>query len=266
MILHGHKHTNHVGIDGSIIPVSNEKQFKPLCISSGGTVGGYPKINDNQSFKLISFEKESRLRTTASIREVPLLDSGKPLNIIEKESKIFSVPISSKLPELHDFRIVKDILDTFIRDQLAPELKTSEHLIITGTEFEFPAAHPDIVGEKSRYKSYCVLEKSNERIFYDIILAIQRLDFRQKARIYWMLTDVKGLKKHSKCKVVILLGNLEETHFFQGQVKGEIQKSMEEIKKWFRPAFQSGLIEIRQHNFSQEKIEELISGVTNSLL
>jgi len=268
LVLHGHKHTNHVAIDGSIIPVSSREQFNPICISSGGTVGGYPRLGDRQSFKLITFDEECRPRTTASIREVPLLDSANPWYTIEKESKIYSVPISSKLPELHDLKIVKDTLDTFMLEQYAPELNESEYLIITGAEFKFPAANPDIVGEASRYRSYCVVEKPNETIFYDIILAIQRLDFRQKARIYWMLTDVKGLEKRSskKCKIVILVGNLEETHFFQGELKGEVRKSIEEIQNWFMPAFKSGLIEIRQHNFSQEDIERLTSKVTESLL
>lgn len=267
LVLHGHKHTNHVALDGSMIPISSSKRFSPLCIISGGTVGGNPRLGDKQTFKLIRFDEDNGPRTAAIIQEIPLLDNADPYPIIKKDSTIYSVPITSGLPELHDLQAIKDSLDAFMRDHYAAELRDNNKLIISGAELRIPAAHPDIIGEASQYNCYCVAEKLDEMVFYDIIQATQRLDFRQKARIYWMLTDVKGFELHSskRSRVIILVGNLEETHFFQGKTKGEIEKSIEEIKRLFKPASISGLLEIREHAFSQEEVEQLASGATISL-
>jgi len=55
-VLHGHKHINYVGLDASLIPISENRALNPLCIVSGGTVGGYPRLNDKQTFKLLQLD------------------------------------------------------------------------------------------------------------------------------------------------------------------------------------------------------------------
>lgn len=57
VVLHGHKHTNHVGLDGALIPISDKTRFNPLCVVSGGTVGGNPRLNDRQTFKLLQLSR-----------------------------------------------------------------------------------------------------------------------------------------------------------------------------------------------------------------
>ena len=99
-----------------------------------------------------------------------------------------------------------------------------------------------------------------KKVFYDIILATEDLGFRQKARIYWVLNDVKKLAEstNKKCKVIIIIGNLEKTHFFQGLSKDEISDSIKDLEKVFEPACKNGLLEIRTHLFTQDDIEILI--------
>ncbi len=259
MVLHGHKHTNHVSLDGSIIPISSKKPFSPICICSGGTISGYPRLNDTQSFKVIIFDEDTGPRTSATVMEVPLLDDPDPRHVIQNESKIYPVPISSRLPGLHDLPDVKEKLDSFLRDKYAKELKTDGHLVVSGAKSQLPPADTDIVSKASKYNFDCIIDKSAERIFYDIILATRTLNFRQRARIYWMLTDVKSLanREKKKSKIVILIGNLEGTHFFRGQIRGEINESIKLIKKWFSPALKGSLLQIRQHNFVQDEVEEL---------
>lgn len=101
-VLHGHKHTNHIGIDGDLIPVSDKLRFDPLCVVSGGTVGGYPRLNDYQSFKLLFLTGAKGPRSRAIIHEIPIRLAGNPADALVDEAKIYHAPISRKIPRLHD--------------------------------------------------------------------------------------------------------------------------------------------------------------------
>ncbi|PYK25651.1 MAG: hypothetical protein DME59_09995 [Verrucomicrobia bacterium] len=98
-VLHGHKHTNNVSLDGSLIPVSDKKNRNPLCVVSGGTIGGMPRLSDSQTFKLIELVGDTGPRFEAVITEIPLRDTGSPSDIIAQESRIYRVPFAAKLPE-----------------------------------------------------------------------------------------------------------------------------------------------------------------------
>lgn len=258
LVLHGHKHTNHVAIDGSIIPLDSSMQFSPICISSGGTIGGYPRLQDRQTFKLIKFEQESGPRNKATIEEIPLLDAD-PAHVLQNEKKVYPIPISSRLPALHDFEVLKTCTDKYLSGISAPELNADGLTILPG-EFQIPTANPDIVSGASSYTCYRILESHSEKIFFDIFLATKELGFRQKARIYWLLSDVKKLEQTSdqKCKVVLIVGNLERTHFSESIRIGEIGESIRDLENVFQPARLNGLLEIRTHEFSQDEIERLI--------
>src|SRR5439155_25058441 len=74
-VLHGHKHTNNVSLDSSPIPVSEGTRYDPLCIVSGGTVGGVPRLSDCQTFKIINLVGDAGPRRKAVITEIPLKDA-----------------------------------------------------------------------------------------------------------------------------------------------------------------------------------------------
>ena len=98
-VLHGHKHTNNVSLDGSLIPVSDKKNRNPLCVVSGGTIGGMPRLSDSQTFKLVELVGDTGPRFEAVITEIPLRDTGSPSDIIAQESRIYRLPFAAKLPE-----------------------------------------------------------------------------------------------------------------------------------------------------------------------
>lgn len=260
MVFHGHKHTNHVALDASIIPLNSPRKLDPFCVSSGGTICGYPRLQDRQTFKLIKLEEDRGPRTKATITEVPLLDT-EPSYTIAHDSKVYSVPLSSRLPTLHDLKDLKHKADELVCKFIAKELSSQYNgLVLSSSDMELPSANPGIVGNGLSYKWYRVLESTEERVFYDIILATKDLGFKQKARIYWMLTDVNNLV-HSlgkASKVILLIGNLEGTHFFEGKEKDEIEASIKSVKQFFAPAIGSGLFEVRSHNFTQDEVDGLV--------
>lgn len=261
LVLHGHKHTNHVALDGSVIPLNSQRQFSPLCISSGGTIGGYPRLQDRQSFKLIVLDEEKGPRTKALIREVPLNDAD-PRNVMATEAKIYSVPLSSRLPGLHDLAPLKQKADDFIRDACAPELGDPEKVVMAGAELRIPSTNSDLISGAQYYTCHRVLETPGAKTYYDIFLAPKALGFKQRARLYWMLNDVRSLSESSEkqVQVVLMIGNLEETHFFQGSRRGEVARSIDEMKRFFGPAIKKRLLEVRVHPFSQDEVEALIRG------
>jgi len=262
MVLHGHKHTNHVALDGSVIPVNSQKQFSPLCICSGGTVGGYPRLQDRQSFKLITLDEPSGPRTRATITETPLFDED-PGHVIKAKSTIYPIPISSRLLGLHDLTSLKKKADDFIFSHCAPEVGQSKSVLLRQAQVEIPTANPDLLADASHYACYLVADSESERVFYDIFLATDEAGFKEKARIYWLLNDVKGLSRPDgkKCRVVVMIGNFEQTHFFKGRTKGEIKQSINKLQDSFAPACKSGLLEVRSHSFSQPEVDDLVREV-----
>lgn len=259
-VLHGHKHTNHVAVDGSIIPI-NAKGPSPLCIVSGGTVGGHPRIGDHQGFKILELEEESGPRRAAKIIEVPLLDAADPRSVIQKEAKLFMIPVSERAPVLHELKSLKESLDYALIQAIAPELLHPQAFVMSGAQYQMPAANPELVGQASKYEFHSVLEGLDGKSFYDVILAPARLSFIYRARVYWMLTDVAALaKKMNTCvKIIVLIGDMEQTLFESVEQEGEIARSIETLKRWFKPALDSELLEIRVHSFTQPEVELIAS-------
>ncbi|MGY2041155.1 metallophosphoesterase family protein [Pseudomonas pergaminensis] len=251
-VLHGHKHANHVGIDSALIPISDKSPFTPLCIISGGTVGGNPSINDKQSFKLLRLEGNNGPRVRATVTEIAILESTN-YSASLNDARIFHAPISQKLPQLHDIPEVKYALDQRLVDELAPELLQGT----TSFDVSIGSSLSHLVSSALRYKCHASFEDAHSRNFYEIILATKRLGFGDKARIYWLLNDVnsmlaiQGIKK----KVVVLIGSLGGTHFSQAAETNEISESIEKLSEHFEPAITGGILEIRVHTFIQSEVE-----------
>jgi 3',5'-cyclic AMP phosphodiesterase CpdA len=258
LVLHGHKHTNNVSLDGSLIPVSDKSTYSPLCIISGGTVGGIPRTGDTQSFKLIELKGNVGPRNQATVREVPLRDTASPSDVIGKYSRFYQVPLAAKLPELHDNHELKEALDNILANKLAPELFRKNSYIISVGETQLPSGVPEIVSNKINYRFYRSAENSSEIVYYELLLATEELNFRQRSRIHWMLTDVRASRRDSilNCRVVLLIGDLSKTGLFQGRLPDEVKKSIATLKNWFGPAIKSGLLEVRAHQFSPRQVRE----------
>lgn len=251
-VLHGHKHANHVGIDSALIPISDKSPFTPLCIISGGTVGGNPSINDKQSFKLLRLEGDIGPRARATVTEIAIQESTN-YSASLNDARIFHAPISQKLPQLHDIPEVKDALDQRLVDELAPEL--SQGTISFDVSIGSSLSH--LVSSALRYKCHASLEDVHGKTFYEIILATKRLGFGVQARIYWLLHDVNAMLANQgvKKKVVVLIGALGGTHFSQATEASEVSESIEKIRRHFEPAILGGTLEIRVHTFMQSEVE-----------
>lgn len=113
-VLHGHKHTNHVGLDGSLIPLSEMGPFTPLCIISGGTVGGNPRINDRQTFKLLTLDGKKGPRTRAKVSEIAIREVGNYDTSINSDARVFNVPISQWLPPIQALDGALGLLDSVL--------------------------------------------------------------------------------------------------------------------------------------------------------
>jgi len=234
IILHGHKHTNHVGIDGSLIPVSVTSQFNPLCIVSGGTVGGYPRLNDVQSFKLLYLDGKKGPRSQAVIKEIPIRSSGNYSDALANDGKTYHAPTTRKLPLLHDIDQLKVAVDGFVIEKCAPELASA-----TGSRGEnmWLAPHnKKLFATSLRYRCPYFVDDGTTKAFYEVMLATERLDFRASARIHWLATDALGDGGSDGArKVIILVGNLEGTHFSQVERKNEVSDSLDRMRSW--PSF-----------------------------
>jgi 3',5'-cyclic AMP phosphodiesterase CpdA len=256
-VLHGHKHTNHVGIDSALIPISEKGPFTPLCIISGGTVGGYPRINDVQSFKILRLEDSKGPRVRATITEIPIRESANYSASINNDAKIFHAPISPKLPQLHDISEIKNALDCALEARLAPELNSNS--MIVASDAAINSAISELVSSNLRYRCHAYLERENSKIFYELLLVTKKLGFSITARLYWLLNDVKSMpcEPQESRKVVILIGSLEGTHFSQESKPCEVDESIKVINEHFKPALLAGNLEIRVHTFSQQEVEEI---------
>jgi hypothetical protein len=178
---------------------------------------------------------------------------------MREEAIQYKVPLSSRQSELHDLAPMKMQFDLMLRAKLAPELDAESSSVVPGQD-TLPRANPDLVAATSRYILDFVVHEQGVKFLYTLVLAVDKIDFRQRARIYWLLTDVKAMIASSgaRCKVVLLIGNLEETHFFLGERRGEVKGSIEKLERWFAPAREGGILEIRTHSFSQEEVERIM--------
>jgi 3',5'-cyclic AMP phosphodiesterase CpdA len=257
LVLHGHKHLNHVGIDASIIPIDKGQIYNPLCIVSGGTVGGEPRRSDSQSFKLIRLVGTSGPRKTATIVEVPLRGSTNPRAEIERSNRVFVAPIASRLPELHDLEQLKAKLDHYVMSKVAPEALPHGQQPIPA-RLELPVADRSLVNDLGRYTFYCSTTRENVRTFYDVILATKKIPFRDRARIYWLLSDALNQPgtNETTTRVVVVVANCELTHFGRAVGTGEVEESLQVIRDTFGPSIDRGVLEIRGYNLSQAEVDQ----------
>jgi len=256
VVLHGHKHTNHVGIDASVIPISSRQRLNPLCIISGGTICGYPPLQQRQTFKWIDLPGDTGPRENATVTETPLLDAGDPAAVIASESVIYNIPVAPRLPELHDLSSVKSDLDHFLISKYVSDRGSKKGGALSW-DTALPRFHPDLVNAEARYRCVASAVTGKMHWFYEVLLATKRLDFRHRSRIYWLLTDVKRFSENngSDCKVVLIIGNLAQTHFRETTTETEVEESIERLRKWFKPAVDKGFLQIRIHKFKQIEVE-----------
>ncbi|SPM26739.1 metallophosphoesterase family protein [Mycobacterium terramassiliense] len=266
-VLHGHKHQNHVGLDGTVIPIGQNPALTPLCVVSGGTISGYPRTGDKQSFKVLNLAEERGPRGNATIAEVPLLQDAAPKNVMLNESRHYQVTLASPVAEVHDFKRVKEQLDDVVRTKCAPELEPGKWSVSWGDCATLPPGDPELVGPQTSYRLNRIVETKAERLFFDVILATARLRFRQRARVYWLLTDVKNLPLKPdglKNKVILLIGNLGGTALAQTTDHEEIDKSITKLREWFAPAIDANWLDVRAHHFTAEEIAAIVATGSNA--
>lgn len=261
LVLHGHKHKNHVGLDATVIPISSSKKLNPLCIVSGGTICGYPSLNDRQTFKVITLPSDSQSRSYASVAEVPLEATADPAAVISTSSALFKIPLSSHLPELHDLNILKQMLDEYlVQKYVIPVKETSGGVFIKGS-VRLPRSNPQLASGDAEYECKLSLDAKSIKWFFEVILATKKVDFRQRARLYWLLTDASALarSKSYECRIVLIIGNLERTHFRETQSESEVTESIKKLRDWFQPALKCHLLTIQVHVFTQKEVDQIVA-------
>jgi 3',5'-cyclic AMP phosphodiesterase CpdA len=266
-VLHGHKHMNHVGLDGTIIPIGDNPALTPLCIVSGGTISGHPRTGDKQTFKVLNFTEERGPRYNATIAEVPLFQDAAPKSVMLNEARHYQVTLARPVAEVHDFKRVKEQLDDVVRTKCAPELEPGKWSVSWGDSATLPPGDPELVGPQTSYRLNRIVETKAERLFFDVILATSRLRFRQRARVYWLLTDVKNLPVPPdglKNKVILLIGNLGGTPLAQTTNPQEVDKSITTLREWFAPAINADWLDVRSHQFTAEEIAEIVATDSNT--
>jgi 3',5'-cyclic AMP phosphodiesterase CpdA len=266
IVLHGHKHKNHIGLDSTVIPVSSARRLSPLCVISGGTVCGHPAPGDRQTFKLISVDEDSGRRLHARVTEIPLEDTGNPDAVIA-ESNVYNVPLAPRAPELHDFERLKSALDEFLISQYVEPQVQKHRGYLRRDWVALPQLHPSIASDDARYRCGLSMDLKGSKWLFEIVLATQRLDFQQRARLHWLLRDASAsaVNGGAAYRVQIIIANFENTHFSQTKQKGEISESIRTIRQWFEPAVKSKLLIIRTHDFTQREVERLSAKVSRAL-
>jgi len=258
-VLHGHKHQNGVSLDTTVVPTSEGRSSEPIGIVSGGTVCGQPALNDRQTFKVVILEGAGR-RESAAVEEYELNDTADPATAMQTERRVYRLPLAEVTPELHDDTSLKTLLDAELLELVLAGLPAPVTRIDGGSTVL--DGDTTLVAEKARYRFASMIEVEGQRLFVDIILASSRLDFRQRARIHWMLVDVKQLAAIAPTpSVLLIIGNLADTHFGRERVPGEIAASIVELKKAFAPALASGLLSISERSVDQELLDRLDSKI-----
>jgi 3',5'-cyclic AMP phosphodiesterase CpdA len=257
LVLHGHKHTNQVSVDAVVVPTSATESLSPLCIVSGGTVGGYPALNQLQTFKLLTLGAAGS-RSAAIVEEFPLVQAAQPKRAMTSHRTVYQAPIANRVPELHDDDSLKKVVDGYLIDEAIKVTAPSN-----GSRGDSPALHlpgdGQLVDEGARYVFDAMVDGGDRRFYYEVILATGKLDFRQRARIYWMLSRVRALAQNlgAQCQVVLAVGDFTDTHFNREAVEGETRASIDRLKRTFAPAIDSGLLRVFDHAFSQRELAKL---------
>lgn len=253
-VLHGHKHKNAVSLDAMIVPTTDGRGADPIGIVSGGTVCGYPSLNDHQTFKILIIDPSRR---SAVVEEYPLNDTADPAEAMRTDRRVYRLPLVDRTPELHDDRSLKDLIDNMLLEENASH-DPAPAARMDGANTAL-SGDSDLVAEQARYNFASVLDIEGGRIFIDVFLATSRLDFRQKARIHWMLVDVQhfGRTTKSSARIRLVIGNLEGTNFSRERVPAEISDSINELRACFEPALTSGFLEIVERKVAQAEIDAL---------
>jgi len=254
VVLHGHKHTNHVGIEGGLIPISANSRFNPLCVISSGTVGGYPRLNDHQSFILLRLNGGDVRRTEMVITEIPIRETASPREAMIDESTTYNAPLAPRMPNLHDLREVKALVDQFVVESCARELKDSKGA--QSRKASPGLKHKSLFSGAIRYECYGMLVNGGVRTFYEVILATEKLGFRTISRLHWLVTDVLS-DNRVKQKIVVIIGNLEGTHYSEATETGEIAASIVRLRDFLDPAIKSGSVDIRECKVTQDDVNEI---------
>ena len=262
IVVHGHKHLNHVGLDGALIPIQRSDRYNPLCIISGGTIAGYPRHGDKPTFKIIEFQENNGPRHAGVVREVPLREIGNIREAIRTEARIFNIPVNNRLPELHDFSAVKDKLDEALVVLCASELNDSSKSTARDVELAIPT--DKVFSGTLRYRCFAQLSTNSSMTFYEVLQITRKLKFRDYARLRWFVAAAEeNFQREKSNKIVITIGSLEDTYFSETDVRTEIADSIIELKNHFRDAIKAEILEVRVHKFSQEEMVALTSRVAN---
>ena len=258
VVLHGHKHTNHVGIDASVIPLSEDVDYNPLISVSGGTVGGHPRLGDGFSFKLLELNDNFFPRRNAIIHEIPLEDAGDPRQVIEKRSKQYSVDLYTRIGHVHQIEDIKSTLDEHVVQLVAPEIDGENYT--TSRNVSLASSLNDRF-DAIKYKCFAIASSTDDELLFDVILATGRVQFETFARVRWFVSDAfLGGGSEKRRKVVLLIGDLSETHFNIQYSAGEIAQSIEKLRSFLSPAIKAELVELRIHKFSQDEAMGLARG------
>jgi hypothetical protein len=221
VVLHGHKHQNGVALDARVLPRASRKSLDPICIVSGGTVCGYPALNDVQTFKMLVLEP-GPYRQTAILEEYPLRATNEPKRVMSEERILYQLPLADRIPDLHDDAALKAAIDKLLLDE-ALAGRTPYESRTDDVEMQW-RGDSDLVSEDSRYRFQSIIERQNERVYFEVLIATERLDFRQRARIHWMLVDVErhAATASLKPQVVLAIADMSDTHFCRELRPGEI--------------------------------------------
>jgi 3',5'-cyclic AMP phosphodiesterase CpdA len=256
MVLHGHKHQNGVSVDATVVPTSAGRSPDPIAIVSGGTVCGHPALNDRQTFKVVLLDR-SRRRESAVVEEYPLLDTADYGTTMRKERRVYQLPLADRIPDLHDDSSLKTLLDKKLLAEGISDLPGAVAHTIGGETVL--SGNSDLVSEHARYRFATIRETATECIVVDVFLSSSRLDFRQRARIHWMLADVRHLREVTAkpTRVRVVIGNVADTSFSREREVGEISSSIKDLRHAFAPAVEAGLLEIVERPVTQSDIDDL---------
>ena len=107
-----------------------------------------------------------------------------------------------------------------------------------------------------RYRCHTFLDDGNTKTLFEVILATEWLRFQTLARIHWLVTDVLG-EDPTRRRVIVVIGNLENTHYSEAKLPNEVAESIETLRGRFVPGVKAKLLEFRSYAISQEEINQI---------
>jgi hypothetical protein len=244
--------------------VAEGRSDSPLCIVSGGTISGYPSPGELATFKVLNFPDDRGPRRSVEILEVPLRQDAAPEAVISGESRRYQITLASPRAELNDFNRLNDRLDEVVVNRLcAAELQGRERM---GWDVTLFGGDPELLSPRAEYQLNRIIETKDRTLLVDVILATSRLRFQESARIYWLLSDAKrrfrseesAAMERPPTKVLLLIGNLEDTPLAQTTVPEEVGNSIANLREWFAPAISAERLEVRTYHFTEEEVFAII--------